>query len=83
MLLACAAAGVVTGAAEFQPASFFARHCTECHDQDTKKGNLDLTPLKPDFVAAENFARCEKVPDRIKADELPLKKPARVDQPSL
>ena len=64
-------------AAEFKPASFFAKHCIECHDAETKKGNLDLTSLKPDFADAENFARWVKVHDYIESGEMPPKKKAR------
>ncbi|MSU27710.1 MAG: DUF1587 domain-containing protein [Pedosphaera sp.] len=64
-------------AAEFKPASFFAQHCTECHDAETKKGNLDLTSLRPDFAEAENFARWVKVHDRIESGEMPPPKKAR------
>ena len=42
------------------PSAFLKAHCTECHDKDTKKGNLDLTVLKSDFADAENFARCAR-----------------------
>ena len=66
-----------TSAAEFKPASFFAQHCTECHDKDTKKGNLDLTSLKPDFAARESFAGWEKVFDRVAKGEMPPKKSAQ------
>ncbi len=55
-------------------AAFFARHCTECHDAETKKGNLDLTALKPDFTNPENFARWVRVHDRVQSGEMPPKK---------
>ena len=58
-------------------AVFFTKHCTECHDKDSKKGNLDLGVLKPDFADAENFARWVKVHDRIALGEMPPKKQAR------
>ncbi len=64
-------------AAEVPTAKFFTQHCTECHDKDTKKGNLDLTALKPDLADAENFARWVKVHDRIESGEMPPKKKAR------
>ncbi|NBU08915.1 MAG: DUF1592 domain-containing protein [Proteobacteria bacterium] len=67
----------VASAVESTPASFFAKHCTECHDKDTKKGNLDLAALKADFADTENFARWVKVHDRIAAGEMPPKKAAR------
>ena len=62
-----------------QPAApaFYGKHCTECHDAETKKGNLDLTALKPDFADAETFARWVKVHDRIESGEMPPKKKAR------
>ena len=67
-------------AAEFKPASFFSKHCTECHDKDTKKGNLDLTSLKPDFADAQNFTRWVTVHDRIAAGEMP---PEKKPQPTV
>ena len=63
--------------AETKLSQFFSKHCVECHDADTKKGNLDLTALKPNFADAENFARWVKVHDRIESGEMPPKKKAR------
>jgi hypothetical protein len=57
--------------------TFFQKHCTECHDADTKKGSLDLTTLPPANSSAENFARWVKVHDRIESGEMPPKKKAR------
>ena len=54
--------------------SFFQKHCTECHDKDSKKGSLDLTSLPPATSSAENFARWVKVHDRIESGEMPPKK---------
>jgi len=71
----CAAWAVA--APPVDPRAFFARHCTECHDAETKKGNLDLTSLKPDFADAETFARWVKIHDRIASGEMPPKKKAR------
>ncbi len=64
-------------AAEESLTTFLAKHCTECHDKDTKKGNLDLTSLKPDFTDAETFARWVKVHDFVASGEMPPKKKAR------
>ena len=63
---ACAAFAV-----EVPTKKLFAQHCTECHDADSKKGNLDLTSLQPESADAENFARWVKVHDRIAADDMP------------
>ena len=57
--------------------TFFKKHCTECHDADTKKGSLDLTSLPPATSSAENFARWVKIHDRIESGEMPPKKKAR------
>jgi hypothetical protein len=56
---------------------FFEKHCVECHDADTRKGNLDLTSLKPDFADVETFARWVTVYDRVTAGEMPPKKKPR------
>ena len=56
------------------PAAFIEQHCTKCHDEDTKKGNLDLTALKPDYSDPEIFAKWVKVHDRIQSGDMPPKK---------
>jgi hypothetical protein len=58
------------------PRPYLEKHCVECHDPETKKGNLDLTALKPDFAALETFGRWVKVYDRVLAGEMPPKKKA-------
>jgi hypothetical protein len=60
-----------------EPKAFFEDHCFECHDADTRKGNLDLTALKADFANPEDFARWVKVHDRVAAGEMPPKKKAQ------
>ena len=79
LALRCLVVFTVTCAstAATKQATFFRAHCVECHDADTKKGNLDLTALKPNFADAENFARWVKVHDRIESGEMPPKKKAR------
>ncbi len=61
-------------AADKSTQSFLSKHCTECHDADTKKGGLDLTALKADFTKPENFLQWMKVHDRVQAGEMPPKK---------
>jgi hypothetical protein len=75
-LLFCSFAFAIQ-AADLPARAFFEKHCTECHDAGTKKGNLDLTSLKPDFADAESFARWVKVHDRIESGEMPPKKKPR------
>ena len=65
------------------PMAFLEANCVECHDTDTKKGNFDLTALKPDFTDAEAFAKWVKVHDLIKSGEMPPKKKARPEAAAL
>ena len=60
-----------------QMRDFIEKRCTECHDADTKKGNLDLAVLSTDFSKAENFTRWVKIFDRIESGEMPPKKKER------
>lgn len=55
------------------------KYCTDCHDAETKKGNLDLTALKFDLSDAKNFATWVKVHDAVHEGEMP---PAKKDQPT-
>lgn len=55
-----------------QAAPFFEKHCVDCHDGESKKGNLDLRTLKPD-----DFERWVKVYDRVRLGEMPPKKKAQ------
>jgi hypothetical protein len=75
LLLGAMPLGTASHAAELAP--FLARHCVECHDADTKKGNLDLKSLPPATQGADAFARWVKVHDRIASGEMPPKKKAR------
>ena len=71
-LLAWLGAAVRLGAADLR--TFTQAHCIECHGGDATKGGLDLTTLKPDFSSRDNFARWEKVFDRVAKGEMPPKK---------
>src|SRR4051812_34215198 len=55
------------------------KRCLDCHDSDTKKGNLDLTALQPEFTNPDTFARWVKVHDRVRDGEMP---PPKKEQPS-
>lgn len=50
---------------------FVARHCTRCHDADTKEGGLDLTALSRAMDTPATFATWVKVHDRVRAGEMP------------
>ena len=75
--LLLAAAGGARAELPREVHTMFEHRCLDCHDSDTKKGNLDLTALKPDFGDAETFALWLKVHDRIASGEMPPKKKAR------
>lgn len=79
--LACATLAVTARGAAPDPkvASFFDNYCFDCHDTDTKKGDLDLTTLQLDPDNAKNFATWVKVHDRLRDHEMPPKKKAQPD----
>ena len=58
-------------------ASFTDRYCSSCHNDVDKEGGLDLTTLKFEPTAAENFLVWAKVHDRIQAGEMPPKEKKR------
>jgi hypothetical protein len=62
------------------PSAFFEQHCYDCHDADTKKGDLDLTSLTLD---AQHLDLWIKVHDAVERGEMPPKKkkqPAESDK---
>ena len=63
--------------AQTEPKAFLQKHCTECHDAETKKGGLDLTALRTDFGKEDEFHRWVKVYDRMLSGEMPPKKQPR------
>ena len=55
------------------------KHCVECHDAETKKGDFDLTALKSDLTQPQVFAQWVKVYDQIASGEMPPVKKPRPD----
>lgn len=51
--------------------AFMAAHCLDCHNADTKQGNLDLTTLPFDTDNPKTFAMWVKVHDRVQNGEMP------------
>lgn len=66
-----------------EPAAIFERHCTDCHDAETKKGGLDLTSLPLKLEDRATFATWVKVHDRVASGEMPPKKKARPPEAEL
>lgn len=62
---------------------FLEKHCTECHDAETKKGDLDLTALRLEFANPTNFSKWVLVHDRVSNGEMPPKKKARPEASEL
>ncbi|MGV3607816.1 MAG: DUF1592 domain-containing protein [Planctomycetaceae bacterium] len=63
--------------------AFLAKYCFECHDADTKQGELDLTHLEWAPENAENFSKWVKIFDRIESGEMPPRekeRPAAADK---
>ena len=69
--LGLSAATAASAPAELPEAKFFAQHCTDCHDAETKKGGLDLTALAWKPEDADTFAQWVKIHDRVQAGEMP------------
>jgi hypothetical protein len=82
-LITCAALLVSAFAAVAAPAEFFARHCIDCHDAETKKGGLDLTSLALKLEDRATFATWVKVHDRVASGEMPPRKKARPPEAEL
>ena len=74
------------GTARAQPDSFASTvkpyldtHCFDCHDAETKKGDIVLDDLTPDFSDPDNAELWEKVMGQIQFDFMPPAKKARPD----
>ena len=77
VLLAGRSAGAVEPAAPDD--AFVSDHCTSCHNDVSRKGQLDLTGLEFDASDPANLAVWIKVHDRVKAGEMPPRGKARPD----
>ena len=51
--------------------NFLNSYCYECHDEDVKKGGLDLVGLQDNLSDPANFKTWQKVHDRLQAGEMP------------
>ena len=78
-ILFALAAPVFAQETDPKTAAFFAKHCSECHDADTKKGNLDLGALKGDFSTRPQMDRWTSIVDRVTSGEMP---PAKKPRPT-
>jgi mono/diheme cytochrome c family protein len=76
LTLAALCAGAAMLRAELPPAlaPYLESHCVQCHDADTKKGELDLDALAFQSDDPKAFAEWVKVHDRVRDHEMPPKK---------
>lgn len=65
--------GLVGYSADFTGAlvPFFERHCYECHDENLKKGGLDLDALATDLSDEATLAKWIRLYDRVALGEMP------------
>ncbi len=78
-LLLLSAATAVAGSQPARPGdTFLEKRCYDCHDTETKKGNLDLTTLPFYLDDPKVNAMWVKVHDRVQDGEMP---PKKKDQP--
>ena len=61
---------------------FLDQHCYECHDEDTERGDLDLTALEYETTDTESFDLWGAVYDRVSSGEMPPEKKPRPDERS-
>jgi hypothetical protein len=91
LLLAIALAGCSDPAPESDlpsappvvPVAFLEKHCVECHDAQTKKGELDLSSLPFRLEDPKNFALWVKIHDRSRDGEMPPAKSPRPERSEL
>ncbi len=77
------AAGATPAGLPEQVEAFADRYCASCHDEEEKKGGLDLTALAYRPNDTTNFASWVKVFDRVQKGEMPPKKRDRPDAADL
>jgi hypothetical protein len=80
--LVCLLLSIIAGSPSIRASAadirgFLEQRCFECHDADSRKGDLDLTSLPLDLDDARTFARWVKVHDRVATGEMPPKRKAR------
>lgn len=75
--LACSGVGLYAAAGATKALEQF--QCTECHDKDTKKGDLDLTALDWKMEDRANFDEWVKIYDRVAKGEMPPAKKPRLE----
>lgn len=73
------ATNMVSGQIATSELSFLNSHCADCHDNGAEEGGFVLGDLRNDLADEGDFAKWERVFDRIELGEMP---PEDSDQPS-
>ena len=73
------AVGAETKRSGSQVSSFAEQYCINCHDRDTKKGNLDLEAIESDEVSG-HLETWEKVVRRLRTRQMPPPEKKRPDE---
>lgn len=81
LLLGCTWDVLSLEAADFTPGArrFLDQYCSECHDSDTRKGNLRVDTLSLAAPDRDQLNRLVLLYDRVQTGEMP---PNRADQPA-
>ncbi|MEP6671098.1 MAG: DUF1592 domain-containing protein [Chthoniobacter sp.] len=78
VFLLLSTASVWAGVQSARPGQeFLENRCYDCHDSETKKGNLDLTTLPFYLDDSKVYSMWVKVHDRVRDGEMPPKKKAQ------
>ena len=62
---------------------FLDKHCTDCHDDDEPKADLDLYAINADFDKLETVKLWQKIYEQVQYDEMPPAKKKRPDAAAL
>ena len=68
-----AATGLLHAQSELNPkhVEFLQNHCADCHEGSGAEGGFDLEKLKSDISLEEDFAKWERIYDRLEKGEMP------------
>jgi hypothetical protein len=72
-------AGLVRAALPGVVLDYTDRYCSSCHNDEDKKGRLDLASLAPDLASKPDLETWVKIHDRLTAGEMPPEEKPRPD----
>jgi hypothetical protein len=72
-VLTCVIVVCAHGSAD-DPVAFLSKHCFDCHDEEVRKGGLDLSKLKANWNHTASANTWERVFDKVNSGQMPPKK---------